>query len=294
MHVLTKIFIVLVSMLAVFLVPLVVVYAHNEHSYKAMYSEAMLEAAAAKSAMQSQGVRHQQEVSRSSEVIAVMNEKLGRYEIDLGRATAEVATLERDVAQAESFQGDVSSKLAVISSALESGQQVVSSLLSEVQALRIANVTSQKQMVELDEALRDALLSLQEAREARRALEEEVTRLGRINDQQMSEMLAYRQQYGELPDVAIGDLGGGRTPTKQLDANVLSVKKSSDGQTYLELDAGSRDGVEMDWVLTIKQNGQFVALIRITEVDINRSVGVVTLDGSIPVSQGQQASSFRR
>jgi hypothetical protein len=281
-------------MLAVFLVPLVVVYAHNEHSYKAMYSEAMLEAAAAKSAMQSQGVRHQQEVSRSSEVIAVMNEKLGRYEIDLGRATAEVATLERDVAQAESFQGDVSSKLAVISSALESGQQVVSSLLSEVQALRIANVTSQKQMVELDEALRDALLSLQEAREARRALEEEVTRLGRINDQQMSEMLAYRQQYGELPDVAIGDLGGGRTPTKQLDANVLSVKKSSDGQTYLELDAGSRDGVEMDWVLTIKQNGQFVALIRITEVDINRSVGVVTLDGSIPVSQGQQASSFRR
>ncbi|MCA9297146.1 MAG: hypothetical protein KC983_11530, partial [Phycisphaerales bacterium] len=189
MHVLTKIFIVLVSMLAVFLVPLVVVYAHNEHSYKAMYSEAMLEAAAAKSAMQSQSVRHQQEVARSSEVIAVMNEKIGRYEIDLGRATAEVATLERDVAQAESFQGDVSSKLAVISSALESGQQVVSSLLSEVQALRVANVTSQKQMVELDEALRDALLSLDEAREARRALEEEVTRLSRINDEQMNQLL---------------------------------------------------------------------------------------------------------
>src|SRR5688572_12349172 len=36
-HVVTKIFIVLVSLLAVLLVPLVVVYAHNEDSYKAKY-----------------------------------------------------------------------------------------------------------------------------------------------------------------------------------------------------------------------------------------------------------------
>ena len=40
MHILTKVFIVLVSMLAVLLVPLVVVYAHNEDSYKAKYEEA--------------------------------------------------------------------------------------------------------------------------------------------------------------------------------------------------------------------------------------------------------------
>ena len=39
MHVLTKVFIVLVSLLSVLLVPLVVVYSHNEDSYKSKFEE---------------------------------------------------------------------------------------------------------------------------------------------------------------------------------------------------------------------------------------------------------------
>ena len=45
MHVLTKIFIVLVSLMAVLLVPLVVVYANNEDSFKAKYQAASAQAA---------------------------------------------------------------------------------------------------------------------------------------------------------------------------------------------------------------------------------------------------------
>ena len=41
MHILTKIFVVLVSLLAVLLVPLVVVYAYNEDSYKAKHDAAV-------------------------------------------------------------------------------------------------------------------------------------------------------------------------------------------------------------------------------------------------------------
>ena len=46
-HVLTKIFIVLVSLLALLLVPLVVVYAYNEDSFKAKYLGADAQAATA-------------------------------------------------------------------------------------------------------------------------------------------------------------------------------------------------------------------------------------------------------
>src|SRR6185503_20275421 len=50
-HVLTKIFIVLVSLLAVLIVPLVVVYAHNEDSYKRRYDAAEARAASLNSAL---------------------------------------------------------------------------------------------------------------------------------------------------------------------------------------------------------------------------------------------------
>ena len=51
MHVLTKIFIVLVSLLAVALVPLVAVNARNEASFKGQLEEARTKAAAAQSAL---------------------------------------------------------------------------------------------------------------------------------------------------------------------------------------------------------------------------------------------------
>ena len=53
MHILTKIFVVLVTLLAVLMVPLVVVYAYNENSYEAKYQSAMAQAAAARSSFES-------------------------------------------------------------------------------------------------------------------------------------------------------------------------------------------------------------------------------------------------
>ena len=57
MHVLTKIFIVLVALLAVLLVPLVVVYATNENNFKARYQEAEVQKASAQEQMNTADAR---------------------------------------------------------------------------------------------------------------------------------------------------------------------------------------------------------------------------------------------
>ncbi|MEM7229420.1 MAG: hypothetical protein AAF432_11465 [Planctomycetota bacterium] len=295
MHVLTKIFIVLVSLLAVFLVPLVVVYAHNENSFKAQYSEAMLEAVAAKSTLQGESIRHATEIAQKEKVIALQEDRVADLEIELGRTTADVGRLEKDLTQSESFKADINSKLATISSALEAGQDVVKSLLDENGNLRVANLSSERQKVELDEALREALLSLQEAKEARRALEEEVQRMTRSQSNTLDQLAQYRSTFGALPSVNTGTLGdGGVTPTIDLQATIVSFENRADGQTFVEIDAGSRDGVEMDWVMTLSENGSFVAKIRIIDVDINRSVGVVTLTGDGQIRMGQRATAYSR
>jgi hypothetical protein len=59
-----------------------------------------------------------------------------------------------------------------------------------------------------------------------------------------------------------------------------------------EINAGSRDGLKPGWVLTIGDGGTFIGNLRITEVDVNRSVGVVELEDAAnrgEVRVGQRA-----
>ncbi len=63
-HVLTKIFIVLVSLLALLLVPLVVVYAYNEDSFKAKYQVADAQAATAVDRLGAEQAVHAAEITR--------------------------------------------------------------------------------------------------------------------------------------------------------------------------------------------------------------------------------------
>jgi hypothetical protein len=66
-----------------------------------------------------------------------------------------------------------------------------------------------------------------------------------------------------------------------------------DGQQALaEINAGSRDGIKAGWVLTIGDGATFVANLRITQVDVNRSVGVIELEDTAArgeVKAGQRA-----
>ena len=48
--------------------------------------------------------------------------------------------------------------------------------------------------------------------------------------------------------------------------------------TLAEINAGSRDGVQPGWVMSIADGGKYVGNLRITTVDVNRSVGVVELE----------------
>jgi cell shape-determining protein MreC len=99
----------------------------------------------------------------------------------------------------------------------------------------------------------------------------------------LDKLQRYAAQYGDLsarPTALTGSL-----PDRTLIAGVANVRYDSN-RTLVEIDAGSRDGVKMDWQMTIGEGADFIARIRIIEVDINRSVGVVDLErGSIQIGQ---------
>jgi hypothetical protein len=292
-HVLTKVFIVLVSLLSVLLVPLVVVYAYNENSYKARYMAAEEQKIAAQEAMKLTEARMGADNTRLQSEIKQLEGSRSDLEKNRAADMAKIRTLEATAAASAGLQTEISSKLTLLAKSVEAGQQLTDSLVTELRQLRNDAVAIERQKVELDEALRDVTGQLEVAVAARRALEEE---LARVKDEKNAAVTKLGQAIarGFDPDsIRAGALRDkGIYPDRNVTAKVLRVERSS-GQVLAEIDAGSRDGVKENWMMSIGSGATFVANLRIISVDINRATGIVTLESKDRglVQPGQTATA---
>lgn len=289
MHVLTKVFVVLVSLLAVMLVPLVVVYAYNENSFKARYQAAEAAKGAAVEDMKATLAR------AAAESAAQQNEldqcKTARTQLETSRTAdqAQIRKLETDLSAAEGLKSEIAAQLATLATSNDAAGKLLDSLITELRQLRADTVAIERQKVELDEALRDVTGQLEVAVAARRALEEELSRLRDEHNRAMTKLgEAYAKGFGSRDDARAGATG--LIPDKTLSAEIVRVERSNT-QVLAEINAGSRDGVKKDWSMTISRDGVFVANLRIIDVDINRATGVVTLEKQ-RVEVGQMAHAM--
>jgi hypothetical protein len=272
-HVLTKIFIVLVSLLAVLLVPLVVVFATNENNYKARWQEAESLKAMALEEAKTAGTRLV--ADRTQLELQIEELKRANQELDKARTEADTTArlVQSQLAAANATQQTIVGDIAMVKNILEASHQLTESLVSEVRTLRTQAVALEREKVELDEANRDILSQLEVAEQARRALAEEFQRLKDEHSKAMTQLgMAISQGFGKRDDIRTGV-----RPDITLTAAVVRVERSS-GQVLAEIDAGSRDGVKKDWTMTIGSGGNFIANLRIVNVDINRATGIVTLE----------------
>lgn len=274
MHVLTKIFTVLVSLLAVFLVPLVVVYAHNENSFKARYEQASAQSQVARENLQAAESRHGAVEARLTSQVESMRQSSRDIERQRDEALVQVQQLESQLVAAEAMRAEVRSELAKLASGVQTGSALTSSLVEELRVLRSDALAAERQVVELDEALRDVSSQLDVAIAARRALQEELQRVTEDRAELMGRVSEYVARFGALEDepVALSI-----RPDRTLTTTVLSVRRTAD-QTLVEIAAGSRDGIKEGWTMTIGRGATFLGNLRIINVDINRSTGVVMLE----------------
>ena len=276
MHVLTKVFIVLVSLLAVLLVPLVVTYAHNEDSFKAKYEAARAQAAVANTELQEEQVAHGAQVSGLE--LLIQDRDADNEDLARGRdaATAEIRELTAELAQARSQQQKIRADLATISSAVAAGQQLMDNILAELRDMRTKALASESRAIDLDERLRDVDGQLEVAVAARRALQEELEQLRDEHAQALDEVAIYVERFGALAE-GRAELDQEIPVDRRLDATVLNVRRGPD-QTLAEINAGARDGVKEGWKMLIGRGGIFLGNLRIIAVDINRATGVVELE----------------
>ena len=293
MHVLTKIFIVLVALLTVAIVPLVAVNATNESTFQKKFKEAQASASAAEAILSTERSAWLASQQKLETDIRAMESKVADLQKQADSKGAEARKAAQELAGTQAAQASIAASLEVLAQNGKATGELTETLVAELRNLRTRSMEAEKRLVEVQEAFDSSQSSLEVADAARRALQEEVKRLADEKDHALATVADYVASVGELAKARAGAVGERVVATRSVSSTIISVRR--DGNTTLaEINAGARDGLKAGWVMTIGDGSTFVGNLRITEVDVNRSVGVVELEDATArgeVKVGQRAIS---
>lgn len=291
MHLLTKLFVVLVSLLAVMITPLVAVNAVNEQSFKDKWLAAEQKRNAAIEQLDGEQQARMTEAAAAAVQTKELELRIAQIQKDYDSSVAEARRLQGELADARAGQEDIRARIAMMAQTQQAQQQLGETLVAELSSLRTRAVDAERQAVDLEQELGVVRSNLEVADAARRALQEEIRQLNDERDQAVDTIARYVAYIGELPSARAGAATGYRPADRNLSASIVNVRRSEDS-TLAEINAGSRDGVQEGWVLTVADGSRFVGNLRIIEVDVNRATGIIELedaDARGSVRAGQRA-----
>jgi len=135
---------------------------------------------------------------------------------------------------------------------------------------------------------------LRMAQEALGDLREQVASLSSSKAKSDQVVQAYTARFGpaEQEQQASAPMPVAEVADRNISAKIINVRRT-DGGVYAEIDAGSRDGVKVGWVMTIGDGARFIGKLQITSVDVNKAVGTVELEdaaGRGAVRTGQKVT----
>ncbi len=286
MHVLTKIFVVLVALLTVAIVPLVAVNATNESSFKQKFKGAEMKAAAAESMLASERTSWLSQQQKLEADLAAAKAVVADLQKQVETKAAAARKAESELAGTKSAAASIASSLEVIAQTDKAKGELNNALVAELSELRTKSLDAETRLKELEIAFDKSKSDLDVADAARRALQEEVKRLSDEKDRAVATIAEYVASVGEITKARAGAVGDVQrvAATRNLSATIINVRR---GETapLAEINAGSREGVKAGWVLTIGDGATFIGNLRITEVDVNRAVGVIELED--PATRGE-------
>jgi len=290
-HILSKVFVVLVALLSVALVPLVVTQSANQATYKAQAESAKSELASVNASLQTaQAAAARLETDLLVRIKELEGER-SAMQSELADKVARVRTLEIEVANAQVAQAKFQAGLDLLSSSDKEKVELVKKLTDQLTDARTKEVQARSELVAAEGELASLTSKYENAVQARRDLEEEVQKLMEVKSQADARAAAPAASAG--PSAALGAAGETErvAADRNLVARIIDVRRT-DEAIYAEIDAGSSSGVRQGWTLMVGDGATFVGDLRIIRVDVNRAVGIVELEdasGRGEVRSGQRA-----
>ncbi|MAE63267.1 MAG: hypothetical protein CMJ18_03260 [Phycisphaeraceae bacterium] len=285
MSVLSKIFVVLVSVLSVILVSVMVTFVANQENWKAQFDD----------------MRSQMNVAEQSAVVASQERD------------AALANVAAQLAGALETENTLKDELRQKLSDIAQSQAEVSRLRLEIINLKASNAklaSSGEILARTTERQRDQLIDTRQELDKTKTnliatvdlaerhstkieiLEQEL----RFNQERLTELI---DENTELIDaVQRAGLTPGKLATSAprpstipIDGSITMVEKQADGAVYVQLDVGRNDGVEQNMKFLVHQDWQFLGTMVIDLVDHNTASGRMTLTEQRLVAAGDRVLS---
>jgi hypothetical protein len=291
--ILTKLFVVLVTIMAVVLAALIIPYVSNVQEYRGQADRAL----AAKNTAESLARTAQTEVAviqaGDSQQMALLKAKERELTNSINALENQKTALEADLASTRAQQGQQEADLTRLTSAVQQATAIQASQEQELKQLRQDVIEQRTRNIQLADANT-------ELESANNILLRQV-RVQKENIQELNEqVLALRNTLDQIPDADRRAQGGrngvdtvsgppGELPT--LTYGKVTAVEDVTGQVFLQINLGRADGVRENSVFRVHRGDTFLGKLTVTRVDDRTAVGQVTLNPGINIAPGDSVQS---
>ena len=282
MNVLTKAFVVVVTVLSVILVTLVISFVARTENYAQKYDDLKLalegqiqETSEVKAKAQADLAEKGEEIQSALDTITKINEELSRVKSD---RTGLEARLD-----------DAANTLARLTAALEVANRVNENKDAQIAASskviqdQIASIGEQQgQIADLTQTLINVRKDNRRLSDNYRRIQEENKSLAVQLDESQAKVEIFTKQLAALGQDVDKTLVPQPTGGKIIRGAVTKINQLNEGITFVQVNVGTRDEVQEGMQFTVYRGDRFVGKIQIASVDTAEAVGrVTTLVGDV-------------
>jgi chromosome segregation ATPase len=268
LSILTKIFVVLVTVLSVGLVAMIVPFVYKTEQYQTKYETEVAKRRAADESAAILQQTIQGIVNAQSVQTAVIRDENSKLKTEVGKIMGERANLEAQITSERSAQSAMQSQIARLAATL-------------AQAIDLNKVQTE-QLTTLRDATAKNRTDYFEAIEQIKTLQSQNDTLTRIVNRQAEEMAKLEEANAALSlamskvPAEYRDSTSAKAPpieaAVKIEGQVTQVRKI-DTNTFAEINVGKKDGVTENMKFYIHRNGTFLGTLVISNVDQKNAVG---------------------
>ena len=277
MHILTKVFVVLVSLLAIALVPLAAVQASNQAVLRQQIKDKDVQVSAARSELDTERALRAKAENDTALQIKDLDAEKNRLQSDLAQNGLRVRSLEADISQSKIRLASLEQTIAVTMDVDRAKTELTKTLSEELDKQRTMLTDCERIRIDVEQKLGKTDSDLRVAQEALGDLKEQIASLSSEKVKSDQVVQSFTAKFGTAETESGSSIAETVIPDRNVSASIVNVRRT-DNQVYAEIDAGSRDGVKVGWTMTIGDGARFIGKLKITSVDVNKSVGTVELE----------------
>ncbi len=277
MSTLTKALIILLSLLSIFLCGVVVSYVGTANNYKSHFEEQQSLNDVLKAEVAQKTKEYNAKIAEMKTLEKDLRNTIQGLEDEKVQVATELRKCQRESLaykqQSENWKGLITSFEQTISN-MEQSRQLTQEQLDMV---RSELVNNRKELNEITAALYEKIVDLDSLEAERKrfleqktALEKKLNQLTQATGEEVSyeDMAPVTREPGQVQPAADSSL---------MTAGALKGLVNEVGQSLITISLGSADGVEEGMVFHALRGEDFLADIVITDVDVNKSAGVLEL-----------------